>query len=75
MSINGACSERLHAISGVPQGSHLGPLLFNVFINDLPSILQHIKVLIYADDAKFYCPIFSEHDPLLCQNNLDRVAE
>jgi len=37
----------------VPQGSHLGPLLFTLFIKDLLSTITHSRVLMYADDVKF----------------------
>jgi len=48
-----AASKLIYVTSGVPQGSHLGPLLFTLFINDLPSIITHSRVLMYADDVKF----------------------
>lgn len=47
-------SKNIHVHSGVPQGSHLGPLLFTLFINDLPSIIKFCYILMYADDVKIF---------------------
>ena len=50
----GSISDWLRASSGVPQGSVLGPLLFAIYINDLPAVLSFTRVMIYADDTQVY---------------------
>ncbi|KAI5707844.1 hypothetical protein M8J77_010983 [Diaphorina citri] len=60
---------------GVGQGSHIGPLLFSLFFNDLPDVICHSSVLMFADDVKLYKSITCPEDYLLLQRDLDRFSE
>ena len=76
VSLNGEVSQWNDVKRGVPQGSILGPLLFNVFVNDLPDIVEHSTINLYADDTTIYV---ADHDPnsvsLKLSEDLQRIAE
>ena len=73
--INGVCSEYLPVISGAPQGSVLGPLLFLIYINDLTDldISMGSKIVLYADDILLYRPVSSDSDFVSLQRDINMI--
>ena len=63
VTINGSFSTYKQLSLGVPQGSVLGPLFFNIYINDLLLSIQDTDICNYADDTTIY----------VCDSNLDNV--
>ena len=62
VKVEGSYSSRRQIFSGVPQGSPLGPLLFLIYINDLPEIIpSHICIKLYADDIKLFTKHENDH--------------
>jgi hypothetical protein len=64
--VNGELSEPKPVISGIPQGSVFGPLLFVIYINDLPDVVCS-NVLLFADDTKIFRQVTTKDDALQLQ--------
>lgn len=72
--INGYESNWLEVTSGVPQGSILGPLIFLMYINDLPSCVNS-NVELFADDSVLHRQISTSNDCIQFQESLGQVSE
>jgi hypothetical protein len=66
-------SESYPTPSGVTQGSILGPLLFLIMINDIVTVLDHSKCLLYADDLKLFAHVRDENDCRLIQRDINAL--
>ena len=73
VAIDGILSSPVSVTSGVPQGTVLGPLLFLVYINDLPDYTKHSTIRLFADDCILYRPIKCDHDALLLQEDINSL--
>lgn len=67
-------SNHFRVTSGVPQGGHLLPLLFNCFINDICDTIKRIEYLLFADNLKLFKTIKNVGDCQLLQSNLDNIV-
>ena len=68
VSVNGVCSSFLEVLLGVPQGSILGPLLFLIYINDLPGC-SNFFTLLFADDTTLLAKADSPEELYSIANN------
>ena len=71
VQVNAHYSDWTEVLSGIPQGSILGPLLFIIYINDLIDVCQNSTLFLYADDAKIYRLVTENNDCLELQNDLN----
>ena len=74
VKIEGKSSKAAKVTSGIPQGSVLGPILFLIFINDLPDVIVSCMKL-FADDAKIFGRVNSVMQATAVQNSLDNAVD
>ena len=72
VTLNDVYSEWFNVVSGVPQGSVLGPILFLIYVNDIPSVVDS-HLLLFADDIKLYRRIQSENDTVQLQEDINNL--
>jgi len=75
VKVSDVISPETSVKSGVPQGTVLGPILFLFYSADLPAVVSHCKLSMYADDTKIYTEINNMQDCLLLQKDLDSIAK
>lgn len=76
VKIDGSVSSFSPVLSGVPQGSVLGPLLFLIYVNDLPECLNACEMKLYADDSKLFTSVSKiENFSVELQADLNEVVQ
>ena len=71
--VNGVKSDWAPVVSGVPQGTVLGPLLFSLHINDITADIES-EIRLFADDCVCYREIQDKEDTLKLQRDIDRLG-
>ena len=74
MACEGIYSDWAPVVSGVPQGSVIAPILFLIYINDLPNRLKS-TVRLFAEDTVIYMTISNGTDATALQQDLDKLAK
>ena len=78
VTVNGAESKNHKVTSGIPQGSVLEPILFVIYINDMPECVDSTSTTctyLFADDTKIFREIKSPNDEEKLQNDLDKLQK
>ena len=73
--IKSASSSYLPVLSGVPQGSVLGPLLFLIFVNDVPTAFCNSTTYLFADDTKIAKKLSTPNDSQDIQDDIDSLLQ
>ena len=73
--VNNSFSSWQEVTSGIPQGSVIGPMLFVIFINDLPEVIKSSELFVFADDMKLFHAICTEEDCTSLQSNPCRTLD
>ena len=68
-------SEKIAVTSGVPQGTVLGPILFLIYINDLPDYIKHSQIRLFADNSIIYSPIKTQANCIKLQEDLESAVK
>ena len=71
--IEGKSSYSVPVLSGVPQGSVLGPALFLIYINDLPEYVSNSNAQLFADDTLLYLTAHNSSDCDKLQEDLNKL--
>ena len=73
---NGSLSDTKYIYTGIPQGSCLGPLLFTIFTNDMPLVLDRANIAMYSDDTTLYMSATNVEDLSVALNKeLQYISE
>ena len=73
--VSGVKSELMQVLSGVPQGSVLGPILFLIYVNDMHKCVSHSTLRSFADDTRLSAKISCLKDCELLQHDLEKVVD
>ena len=76
VKVGNSVSYKSNVTSGIPQGSVLGPILFVIYINDLPEIIDsNSQAYLFADDTKLFREIKSNHDHTILQEDINKLLD
>lgn len=75
VDFDSCCSTSKLVSIGVPQGSIIGPLLFLIYINDLPLVSKMFSMIMYADDTTLYCNLNDVNNDIAVNVELGKISE